>query len=130
MAHYPGVPRTSRAPREAALAGFTGPSGSRFDGTSMSSSPAPITDIDPEVILRNLPPWIVILHNDDHNSMEHVVQSLLKSVPPLTVEGAVDVMMTAHNQGRAAVTTCPKETAELYRERLEHCGLTSTIEAG
>ncbi|MGD9933072.1 MAG: ATP-dependent Clp protease adaptor ClpS [Dehalococcoidia bacterium] len=96
----------------------------------MSSSPSPITDIDPEVILRNLPPWIVILHNDDHNSMEHVVQSLLSSVPRLTVEAAVDVMMTAHNHGQAAVTTCPKETAELYRERLEHCGLTSTIEAG
>lgn len=91
---------------------------------------SPETGIDPEVILRNLPPWIVILHNDDHNSMDHVVESLVKSVPRLSVEAAVEIMLTAHNHGQAAVTTCPKETAELYRERLEQCGLTSTIEAG
>jgi ATP-dependent Clp protease adaptor protein ClpS len=91
---------------------------------------SPTTEIDPETILRHLPPWIVILHNDDHNSMEHVVDALLKSVPSLTQEGAVEIMYMAHNHGQAAVTTCPKETAELYRERLEGFGLTATIEAG
>ena len=91
---------------------------------------APFTEIDPETILRHLPPWIVILHNDDHNSMDHVVKSLLDSVPALTPDEAVEIMYTAHNHGQAAVTTCPKETAELYRDRLESCGLTSTIEAG
>ena len=30
-----------------------------------------------------LPPWSVILHNDDHNDMIHVVRSLIKSVPNL-----------------------------------------------
>jgi ATP-dependent Clp protease adaptor protein ClpS len=92
--------------------------------------PSPTIQVDPEVILRFLPPWVVILHNDDHNSMDHVVDSLLKCVQGMSTEQAVEIMYTAHNHGRAAVTTCPKETAELYQERLESCGLTATIEAG
>jgi ATP-dependent Clp protease adaptor protein ClpS len=88
----------------------------------------PVTEIDPETILRNLPPWIVILHNDDHNTMDHVVRSLQRCVPGLSEEEAVDIMYMAHDNGEAVVTACPKETAELYRERLEGCGLTSTIE--
>lgn len=91
---------------------------------------AQVTEVDPETILRHLPPWVVILHNDDHNTMDHVVESLLRSVPSLTPEEAIEIMYTAHNHGQAAVTTCPRETAELYRERLEACGLTATIEAG
>jgi ATP-dependent Clp protease adaptor protein ClpS len=96
----------------------------------MQAETAPTTEIDPELILRHLPPWVVILHNDDVNNMEHVVRSLLQCVPRLTPEDAVQIMFTAHEQGQASVTACPKETAELYRERLEGCGLTSTIEPG
>ena len=85
-------------------------------------------DIDFELLKRLIPPWAVVLHNDDHNSMDHVVLSLLKCVPSLDEAAAVAVMMTAHEHGEAIVTACPKETAELYRERLEACGLTATIE--
>ena len=38
-------------------------------------------------------------------------------------------MLEAHNEGQATVIECPKETAEHYRESLESCGLTATIEA-
>ncbi len=93
-----------------------------------SSETAPKVDFDPEVILRLLPPWLVILHNDDVNAMDHVVQSLLACVPSLSPEGAMQIMLAAHEQGQASVTACPKETAELYRERLEGRGLTATIE--
>jgi ATP-dependent Clp protease adaptor protein ClpS len=85
-------------------------------------------DVDIETIKRLLPPWAVVLHNDDHNSMDHVVLSLLRCVPPLSPEDAVEIMYTAHEHGEAVVTACPKETAEHYRDRLESCGLTATIE--
>jgi len=75
-----------------------------------------------------LPPWSVILHNDDHNDMLHVVQSLVKSVPNLGTVRATKIMLEAHNHGKAIVITCPLELAELYRERLESFGLTATIE--
>lgn len=75
-----------------------------------------------------LPPYAVILHNDDVNEMGYVAMVLVKSVPGLTTERAVEIMLTAHFQGRAVVIVCPLELAELYRERLEGHGLTATIE--
>ena len=35
---------------------------------------------------------------------------------------------TDSSHGKATVTTCPLELAELYRDRLQSCGLTATIE--
>ena len=75
-----------------------------------------------------LPPYSVILHNDDVNSMDFVVAALLKSVEPLSREEAVNIMLEAHNTGRALVITCPLEHAELYRDRLRSFKLGVTIE--
>lgn len=75
-----------------------------------------------------LPPYAVILHNDDHNDMLHVVHSLVICVPEVTPDQAVEIMMEAHNSGQALVVVCPLERAELYRDRLESRGLTATIE--
>jgi ATP-dependent Clp protease adaptor protein ClpS len=95
----------------------------------MSQAPAsPGTILDEETVRRLLPPFRVILHNDDHNSMDHVVRSLLSAVPSLTIEDAAEIMLTAHNHGQATVIECPKEAAEHYRNRLETFGLTATIE--
>ena len=44
-------------------------------------------------------------------------------------DGTTRIMLEAHLTGVALVTVCPLELAELYRERLESCGLTATIEA-
>jgi ATP-dependent Clp protease adaptor protein ClpS len=75
-----------------------------------------------------LPPYRVILHNDDVNDMAHVVRALLVSVPELTSERAAEIMLEAHNHGEAEVIRCPLERAELYRDRLESHGLTATVE--
>lgn len=87
-------------------------------------------DIDERTTTRTLilPPWRVMLHNDDYNAMEHVVAALLQTVTSLTAEQAVQVMFEAHAAGVALVIVTPKERAEFYRERLEQFGLTSTIE--
>ena len=95
----------------------------------MSEAPAaPRTDLDEEALLALVPPWRVVLHNDDHNAMEHVVESLVRCVPSLTVEAAAAIMLEAHTEGRATVVECPKEAAEHYRDALESRGLTATIE--
>jgi ATP-dependent Clp protease adaptor protein ClpS len=82
-----------------------------------------------EVRRRILPPWRVLLHNDDVNDMLHVVKALLQCVPSLSVRQAKDVMLEAHTHGVAQVVICPREHAEMYCERLEQQGLISTIEA-
>lgn len=88
----------------------------------------PDVDVDEESLLALIPPYRVILHNDDHNTMEHVVESLVRCIPSLTLEAAAAIMFEAHNEGQATVIECPKEAAEHYREALEGCGLTATIE--
>jgi ATP-dependent Clp protease adaptor protein ClpS len=60
--------------------------------------------------------------------MLYVVQCLVKSVPKLGTTRATRIMLEAHNRGKAVVTTCPLELAELYRDRLQSFGLTATIE--
>ena len=89
---------------------------------------APTTGFDTRVLERLLPPWSVILHNDDHNSMDHVVLSLMRCVPSLDFEAATEIMFIAHHHGEATVIECPKEAAEHYRDALESSGLTATIE--
>ena len=88
------------------------------------------TTTRPEVLRRNqvLPPYAVILHNDDVNDMIHVVRSIMQCVPGISPPQAVGIMLEAHNSGQAVVIVCPLELAELYRDRLESKGLTATIE--
>jgi ATP-dependent Clp protease adaptor protein ClpS len=92
-------------------------------GASVSVLPAETT----RTLRETLPPYRVILHNDDVHSMDHVVRALLASVP-LTEARATEIMTEAHNHGQAEVVRCPLELAELYRERLQSFGLTATIE--
>jgi ATP-dependent Clp protease adaptor protein ClpS len=96
----------------------------------MSQAPTTTPDLalDEETIRRLVPPYRVVLHNDDHNSMDHVVRALRRCVPSLTIEEAVEIMFAAHNHGQATVIECPKEAAEHYRSCLESSGLTATIE--
>ena len=62
-------------------------------------------DIGTEPKHEILPPWSVILHNDDHNEMFYVVRSLIKCVPNLGTTRATKIMLEAHNRGKALVTT-------------------------
>jgi ATP-dependent Clp protease adaptor protein ClpS len=94
----------------------------------MSTQPDTLTSQDVEQLLRLLPRYRVLLHNDDVNSMDFVVHALLRTVQRLTVDEAIKIMLEAHVHGKALVVICPKETAEFYRDGLESYGLTSTIE--
>ncbi|NEP56661.1 MAG: ATP-dependent Clp protease adapter ClpS [Symploca sp. SIO2G7] len=77
---------------------------------------------------KHAPRYRVLLHNDDFNSMEYVVQVLISTVASLTQPEAVNIMMEAHISGIALVITCAQEHAEFYCETLKNHGLTSTIE--
>ena len=74
------------------------------------------------------PPYKVILHNDDYTPMEHVVAVLRKVIPRMGLKRAVSIMLEAHTKGKAVVTKCHKELAELYQEGLKAEGLIATIE--
>ena len=79
-------------------------------------------------VRKPAPRYRVLLHNDDVNSMEYVVQTLMKTVGGMTQPQAVNIMMEAHMSGLALVITCALEHAEFYCQTLKSHGLTSTIE--
>ena len=89
-------------------------------------APGVITTIITEEKLE--PPYVLILHNDPVNTMAHVMQSLTHCVPTLSHEEAFEIMMQAHDTGKARVIVAPHEEASRYRNCLESRGLTATIE--
>lgn len=99
---------------------------------SNTSIVQPMFQVEPEELTRIraklLPPYKVILFNDDHNGMDYVVAVLLRLINHLTPPEAIEIMLTAHLTGSAVVVVCPKENAEYYQERLLGYGLTATIE--
>lgn len=74
-----------------------------------------------------LPPWRVLLHNDDKNEMGFVVMSIME-LTPLNEDAAVQRMIEAHKTGVALLLVTHKERAELYQEQFKSKGLTVTIE--
>ena len=75
----------------------------------------------------HIPLYKVLLHNDDQNTMEHVIKSLMRVFHfELNVCGRI--MMEAHQNGMALCTVEPLEKAEYHRDQLVSFSLISTIE--
>jgi len=74
-----------------------------------------------------LPPWKVLLHNDDKNEMLFVVRTVME-LTPLKEEEAVLRTTEAHRSGVSLLLVTHKERAELYLEQFQTKGLTVTIE--
>jgi ATP-dependent Clp protease adaptor protein ClpS len=66
---------------------------------------------------RRLPPYNVILENDDYHSFEFVVE-VLRKVLGCSEERAFLLTHQAHTSGRAIIWTGPKEVAELKLEQV------------
>ena len=70
-----------------------------------------------ETKTRLLPPYNVILENDDHHSMEFVIGVLQKALG-YNEQRSYQLMMLAHESGQAIVWTGAKEVAELKLEQM------------
>ena len=66
----------------------------------------------------------MIVLNDDHNTFDHVAQTLARVIPGVSLDGGYRFAESIHNSGQAAVWTGPREPAELYWEQLQEAGLT------
>ena len=74
-----------------------------------------------------LPPWRVLLHNDDKNEFGFVIKTVVE-LTPLGEEDAIIRTLEAHETGVALLVVTHKERAELYKEQFKSKGLTVTIE--
>jgi ATP-dependent Clp protease adaptor protein ClpS len=93
----------------------------------------PLPDVAPEqeteTRTRRQPPYAVILHNDDTNTMEFVV-TVLRKVFGYTLEKCMELMMEAHKKGRAAVWIGALEVAELKADQIRSCGPDPFVKKG
>lgn len=74
-----------------------------------------------------LPLYKVLLHNDDRNTMEHVVKVLMQ-VFKFERPECERIMLEAHLTGVALCAVEPLEQAELHRDQLQSFSLSATIE--
>ncbi|HYO09580.1 MAG TPA: ATP-dependent Clp protease adaptor ClpS [Tepidisphaeraceae bacterium] len=74
-----------------------------------------------------LPPWKVLLHNDDKNEMMYVV-STIRELTTLNEQDAKQRTVEALETGVALLVTTHTERAELDKDQFDSKGLTVTIE--
>jgi ATP-dependent Clp protease adaptor protein ClpS len=70
---------------------------------------------------KKLPPYAVVLLNDDEHRFEYVVETLMK-VFGYPKEKCYSLTLQIHQQGRGIVWTGPKEVAELKRDQIRSAG--------
>jgi ATP-dependent Clp protease adaptor protein ClpS len=70
---------------------------------------------------KQQPPYAVVLHNDDVNTMDFVIL-VLRKVFGYTVPKCVELMLEAHEKGRSVVWVGPLEVAELKADQIHSCG--------
>ncbi|EFJ23656.1 hypothetical protein SELMODRAFT_142341 [Selaginella moellendorffii] len=112
----------------AALPGGLG--GGVLDKPAIETAPTPgrESEFDLRKKKKMAPPYRVILHNDNFNRREYVVQVLMKVIPGMTLDNAVNIMQEAHHNGLSVVIVCSQEDAEEHCTQLRANGLLSSIE--
>ncbi|CAH8326976.1 unnamed protein product [Eruca vesicaria subsp. sativa] len=92
------------------------------------TTPGRESEFDLRKSKKMAPPYRVILHNDNFNKREYVVQVLMKVIPGMTVDNAVNIMQEAHINGLAVVIVCAQGDAEQHCMQLRGNGLLSSVE--
>ncbi|XP_050241478.1 ATP-dependent Clp protease adapter protein CLPS1, chloroplastic-like [Quercus robur] len=92
------------------------------------TTPGRESEFDLRKSRKTAPPYHVILHNDNYNKREYVVQVLMKVIPGMTLDNAVNIMQEAHYNGLAVVIICAQADAEDHCMQIRGNGLLSSIE--
>ena len=76
-------------------------------------------------------PWRVVVLNDDHNTFDHVAETLARVVPGVSLADGYRMADRIHRTGVAVVWSGDREDAETYWSSLDDAGLTmAPLEAG
>ncbi|MGZ4181214.1 MAG: ATP-dependent Clp protease adaptor ClpS [Solirubrobacteraceae bacterium] len=68
--------------------------------------------------------WRVVVLNDNHNTFDHVAETLAQVIPGVSLAEGYRFADRIHHTGCAIVWSGAREDAELYWEQLDHAGLT------
>lgn len=68
--------------------------------------------------------WRVIVRNDNHNTFDHVAETLARILPGINLGQGHRIAERIHKSGQAIVWSGPREPAEHYWDQLNAAGLT------
>jgi ATP-dependent Clp protease adaptor protein ClpS len=68
--------------------------------------------------------WQVIVRNDEHNTFDHVAESLAYTIPGITLAQGYALADRIHRAGLTVVWTGERELAQSYWGQLSDAGLT------
>jgi ATP-dependent Clp protease adaptor protein ClpS len=100
-------------------------------GSQLGMTAVPVEVKEPEIEDVVVPdrPWVVIVWNDPINMMSYVT-FVFQKLFGYSLEKATKLMLDVHEKGKAAVSSGPREKAELDVFRLHEHGLWATMEHG
>ena len=76
---------------------------------------------------RHVPMYKCLLHNDDHNTMEHVA-AVVQKVFAFNMLDSIAIMKEAHKTGIALCKVEVFEQAEFHCEQMQSYGLVASFE--
>ncbi|WP_188838139.1 ATP-dependent Clp protease adapter ClpS [Flexivirga endophytica] len=88
---------------------------------------SPDVDLDVEAIEQTDQPWVTIVWNDPVNLMSYV-SWVFQNYFGYSQAKAEKLMMTVHREGRAVVSSGPRERMETDTEAMQGYGLWATFE--
>jgi ATP-dependent Clp protease adaptor protein ClpS len=68
--------------------------------------------------------WNVVVLNDDHNTFDHVAETLARYIPGVALAEGYRLADRIHRTGSALVWSGGREDAESYWDSLDGAGLT------
>ena len=77
--------------------------------------------------LKKPPLYKVLLHNDEKNTFEHVIRSVVR-LTPIGEDEAVVKAIEAHESGVSLLLVTHQERAELYADQFASLSITISIE--
>ena len=96
--------------------------GDSATSTLPAQKPAP-PKRDPKL----LPPYKVLLHNDEKNTFEHVIRSVVR-LTPIREDDAIVKAIETHESGVSLLLVTHQERAELYADQFASLSITISIE--
>lgn len=98
------------------------------EGGQAPASPIRERDFDPELLRRLLPPFRVVVLNNDRNTFDEVILILVRAVPGMTREAAEGHAHEIHVTGSSVPYTGPRERAEAVAGVIRTIGIEVRVE--
>ncbi len=115
-------------PDDRTHSGRTGPATSPSSPTAEPSTPTNDEGFDPDILRRLLPPYRVVVVNNDHNTFDEVITVLVRAVAGMSRATAEAHANEIHQTGSTVPYVGPLERAEAVAAVIRTIGILVRVE--